>query len=389
MTFEFRADAVVQGNKPYPALAKWNAKPYTPQWRQFVEHWPYTVPNELLDYCNQHAYPYNINGSVVAYYIISIGWFDHDIDYFIMINRPAMAQIRAGTLTVLFYYHEGDNPAKIKQRLDALCEQHELPVTAYKFISANTAADALPGFAYFPSHELVYWARNHSVLPTAIHTNPRPYQFTVLNRTHKSWRATVMTDLHRNGVLDNSMWSYNTNLALGDNPLDNPIQVDVLDLHEDIDKFIANGPYTCDDLSVDQHNDHHLTVAKHFTDSYCNIVIETHFDADQSGGAFLTEKTFKCLKHGQPFVIVGARGSLQALRDLGYRTFDHCIDNSYDLIEDNTQRWQAVFAAIKKLQAQDMHAWFEQCREDLEHNQKLFVAPKTERLNILHDKLLH
>jgi hypothetical protein len=140
-------------------------------------------------------------------------------------------------------------------------------------------------------------------------------------------------------------------------------------------------------LSIDQHNDHHNTVYDHYTDSYCSIVLETHYDADSSRGAFLTEKTFKAIKHGHPFVIVGCAGSLQALRELGYRTFDHAIDNNYDTVSDNTQRWIKCRDSIAKLQQQDMHKWFDSCRDDIEHNQKLFNQRKFDRLNTLLNKL--
>jgi hypothetical protein len=152
---------------------------------------------------------------------------------------------------------------------------------------------------------------------------------------------------------------------------------------------MRKGPYVCDTLSSEQHNDHHLHVPEHYTQSYCHVVMETHFDADQSGGAFLTEKTFKPIKHGQPFVIIGAPGSLQALRDLGYRTFDHVIDNSYDLEPDNTLRWQKILATIQHIQAQDPEIWFSRCLDDIYHNQQHFLASKHSRLNSLYDKLLH
>jgi hypothetical protein len=115
--------------------------------------------------------------------------------------------------------------------------------------------------------------------------------------------------------------------------------------------------------------------------------LETHFDADQSGGAFLTEKTFKPIKHGQPFVIVGAPGSLAALRSLGYRTFDHSIDNRYDDETNNTQRWIKIKSAIAKIKSQDMHAWFNHCKDDVEHNQQLFCSSKKHRLNNLLERL--
>jgi hypothetical protein len=112
-------------------------------------------------------------------------------------------------------------------------------------------------------------------------------------------------------------------------------------------------------------------------------VIETLFDVDQSGGAFLTEKTYKCLKFGQPFVIAGAAGSLRALRDAGYRVFDGLIDNSYDTIVDNTQRWLAVKDTIAKIKSQHMHSWYLKCMPDLIHNQELYIQrtkPTLERL---------
>jgi hypothetical protein len=115
-------------------------------------------------------------------------------------------------------------------------------------------------------------------------------------------------------------------------------------------------------------------------------VLETHFDADGSGGAFLTEKTFKAIKHAQPFVIIGCAGSLATLRSLGYRTFDHVIDNSYDLEPNNTQRWLKVKHTLQQIQA-DPHGHFLRCWDDIEHNQQLFLANKSHRLNTLFTKL--
>ena len=386
--FKFAADSVLR-NKAYPALAEWQATPYTAEWREFRYHWPYTVPCELHEHCITHNFPCQtttINSADLdSFYTIGLGFFDFSIDYFSMIP-PAVFDKK---LTILFYYHEGDNPYRIKQRLDQLCQQHNLSTDCYRVVSGNTAADQIPGFVWFPDHELLYWHRNHQVPATAIHTSTRPYQFTALVRTHKWWRATVMSDLQRSGILNVSQWSYNTALALGDQPEDNPIEIDSLELTHDIEKFIKFGPYSCDQLSSDQHNDHHLHVPEHYSQSYCHIVIETHFDADQSGGAFLTEKTFKPIKHGQPFVIVGAPGSLQALRNLGYRTFDHAIDNSYDLEVNNTRRWQKLLQVIKKISQQNLHDWFNSCLDDVKHNQQLFLSSKYNRVNILYDKLLH
>jgi hypothetical protein len=385
--FKFATDAVVRG-KAYPALAEWQATPYTPEWRQFYYHWPYTVPCELHEHCMNHNFPHQLRSinhcdHSTWVYTIGLGFFDFSIDYFSLIPQSVFDK----KMILLFYYHEGDNPRRIKTRLDQLCVSHGLDVNCYRFVSGNTAANAVENFVWFPDHELLYWHRNRDVPASPIHCNTRSWKFTVLNRTHKWWRATVMADLQRCGILDVSQWSYNTDITVGDDPADNPIEIDVLGLRDSVEDFIKSGPYTCDDLTANQHNDHHLHVPAHYTDSYCHIVIETHFDADQSNGSFLTEKTFKPIKHGQPFVIVGGPGSLAALKKLGYRTFDHAIDNSYDSEPDNTRRWQMILKAIEEISCQNLDKWFEKCSDDIYHNQRLFLDSKHNRLNMLFNKL--
>ena len=378
----FVADSIIKG-RPYPALAQHQARPYTQAWREFGQHWPHTTPADLFAHMDDHGIKYSLSTDSGQYYTIGLGFFDFSIDYFALIQPGIMQGVRQGTVTVLFYYHEGDNPHNIKARLDALCVQHNLSVSCYRFVSGNTTADAIPGFAYFPDHELLFWRRNQNTLPAELHRRTRTYKFVALSRTHKWWRASVIADLQQSGMLTHSLWSYNTNLVLGDAPSDNPIeQLPGID----IPAFMRHGPYACDTLTTAQHNDHSLTVTEHYTDAYFNIVLETHFDADGSGGTFLTEKTFKPIKNGQPFVLVAPVGSLQCLRDLGYRTFDSVLDNTYDLETNNTQRWLKVKHTLEQIQA-NPHDYFLRCWDDIEHNQQLFLANKSQRLNTLFTKL--
>jgi hypothetical protein len=189
-----------------------------------------------------------------------------------------------------------------------------------------------------------------------------------------------MADLHRRSLLDHSLWSY---CETGSVDNDNPIEIDLLvGLRSAAEQFLNHAPYTADNLTNQQRNDHSQTESKYHTDSYCNIIVETHFDADQSHGVFLTEKTFKPIKHGQMFFIAGCAGSLQTLRDLGYKTFDHVLDNSYDLEINSTARWQKLLAAIQQAKPR-LPMLFEQCWSDIEHNQQLFLRQKTDRLNTL------
>ena len=385
MALNLVVDKTVRG-KIYPALARHQAEPYTQSWREFEQHWPCTVPFRPQEYCEHHGIKINILGPndvwpANAFYPIGLGFFNFEIDYFDLLPPRVFTELWHSHIRILFYYHEGDNPVRIKQRLDALVAQHQLPQHCYRFVSGNTAARDLEDFVYFADFELWYWHRNHASAPLAIHGEPREREFTALNRLHKSWRATVMADLLQHHVLDNSYWSYCETGQLVDQ--DNPIEIDTFsNLRTAAQRFLDSAPYVSDELAQSERNNPANVVAKYFTNSYCHIVLETHFDADQSGGAFLTEKTFKPIKHGQMFFVVGPAGSLQALRDLGYRTFDHVLDNRYDLETDNTQRWQRLCASIKQAQF-DLPQLCARAQADIEHNQQLFSSGKADRLNIL------
>ena len=388
MILNLVADRVVKG-RIYPALATHEARPYTQAWREFGQHYPYTVPVRLQEYCDHHNVKLGIFGidnafPSDAFYPIGLAFFNFDIDYIGLLPAKVTKLIKRQQLRILFYYHEGDNPVRIRQRLDHLVAVHQLPKRCYVFVSANSAADAVPGFVYFNDFELWYYQRNIGCSALPVHQHSREREFTVLNRLHKSWRATAMADLEQHNLLANSYWSYCESGALDQ---DNPIEIDSIDgLRDSTDYFLKNTPYISDTLDQAQRNNHSLLEPKYYTNSYCNIVMETHFDADQSGGTFLTEKTFKPIKHGQLFFIVGPAGSLQALRDLGYRTFDSVFDNVYDRITDNTQRWQRLRESIKQAQYR-LADRFDSAVADVKHNQQLFLSSKTQRLNTLIGKI--
>ena len=389
--FNFVVDQVTKG-RIYPALAQWQARPYTQAWREFGQHWPYTTPLRLQEYCDQHSMPirtFAVTDNVPAhtYYPVAMGFFDFGIDYLALMDPRVMCALRDQRIRLLLMYHEGDNPRNIKARLNQLCHDHELDTGCYVFVSANTAAAHIPGFVYFNDFELWYYQRNLNQSPLIIHDRPRSRDFTVLSRVHKSWRATVMADLYREHLLDRSYWSY---CQAGDpaDMSDCPIEVDQIPrLRWDRDRWLSGAPYLADALTDDERNNHAVTPAHYYQDAYCNIVLESQFDVDGSGGAFLTEKTFKPIKHGQMFVIAGGAGSLAALRELGYRTFDHVIDPGYDSESDATERWIRLRETIRAIHAQGLDRVFEACVDDIRHNQQLFMTSKISRLNTLSQQI--
>ena len=74
-------------------------------------------------------------------------------------------------------------------------------------------------------------------------------------------------------------------------------------------------------------------------DAFWHIVTETVFYYDK---LHLTEKIFKPIVSKQPFMLLAAPGNLAYLKSYGFKTFDSVIDETYDTIQDNDRRTEAV-----------------------------------------------
>jgi hypothetical protein len=84
----------------------------------------------------------------------------------------------------------------------------------------------------------------------------------------------------------------------------------------------------------------------------------------------LTEKTFKPIALGMPFIIVGTKGSLQYLRRYGFQTFGNLWDESYD-DDDDDIRIQKIAQLLVDLDQQSVHEkqkLFESAHNIIEHN---------------------
>ena len=89
----------------------------------------------------------------------------------------------------------------------------------------------------------------------------------------------------------------------------------------------------------------------------------------------LTEKSFKPIALGMPFVLSATAGSLAYLRSYGFKTFGDFWDESYDLETDDFVRAEKVAAVLKKLDdmsESDKQQLFQACWPIIEHNWNWF-----------------
>jgi len=106
--------------------------------------------------------------------------------------------------------------------------------------------------------------------------------------------------------------------------------------------------------------------------SFLHVVTETVVDR-----VHLTEKIFKPIVLNQPFVLVGGAGCLKYLQHYGFKTFSDWWDESYDDIQDTTQRMQAVADIVNWIGSLPI-SQLEELRAEmtsiLEYNYKWFYA---------------
>jgi hypothetical protein len=96
-------------------------------------------------------------------------------------------------------------------------------------------------------------------------------------------------------------------------------------------RLLARTPLRVDALTATGHTLAFAIDLRLYRDSKLSVVTETAYGSEIRR---ITEKTLKPLALGQPCVTIGHPHSLAIARDIGFDTFDDCLDNRYDRIED-------------------------------------------------------
>ncbi len=186
---------------------------------------------------------------------------------------------------------------------------------------------------------------------------PYTYDFISFNRIitdDRSYRIYFVSKLKELSLLDRGQVSFNVTDNLFDDWIDevtdtNTKLSDSSKLHikkhmADIDKLIIDSSkiYGSASASIPRTIDSWMN--PNFNkpvdiDSFWHVVAETVFYYNK---IHLTEKIFKPIVSKQPFMLLAAPGNLAYLKLYGFKTFDSIIDESYDLIQDNDLRTEAV-----------------------------------------------
>jgi hypothetical protein len=192
-------------------------------------------------------------------------------------------------------------------------------------------------------------------------TMVKPYKFLFLNGRARAHRRQL---LHRlESSLDQAIW---TNL---DNTHGEPIRL--LDPKYEFDFYKGNtlindAGFVKYKLFNNNWGEIYLN-SRPYTDSYFSLVTETVFDYPYS---FRTEKIWKPIAIGHPFIVVSNQGYYRDLHQLGFKTFGALIDESFDLISNNTNRLERIAQIVEDLCQQDLASFVEECYTICKYNQQ-------------------
>ena len=125
-------------------------------------------------------------------------------------------------------------------------------------------------------------------------------------------------------------------------------------------------PYYGHKMSISQ-----IVPLRIYNQTAYTLVAETNFSNHYS---FYTEKSVKPILARRLFVTLGGQYQLRNLRQLGFRTFGNVIDESYDSVEANVDRFKLAMDQVEYLAAQPQEEILAKIKPICEHNFNLMLS---------------
>ena len=309
-------------------------------------------------------------------------------------------QLNNGKKYIVFDNQTESFTAREVTRIYGIVEKAKIDPSIVYYITCSLDADTLHeavcekneidnpiNVVILPSFELVstngYVKANHNV-PYVI--GKRDKKFLCLNRVPHQHRICLLGLMHKKNLIDEGYYSYYDNRhTFFDDTIKYAVSQTPDIKYEIIDGLLGVKDKTPLRLTLDEHanNPNSLTEedAELFRNSYFSIISETYFFSgdwqNDLESKFFTEKTFNAMMMKHPFVLLSKPGSLQFLRDYGYKTFHPYIDESYDIIGNDQDRLIAIVNEIERLvnmSDDEFIQWQQNIAEIVEHNYNVLLS---------------
>lgn len=213
----------------------------------------------------------------------------------------------------------------------------------------------------------------------------KPYKFLFLNGRARPHRKYLYERFKRMNLLEHALWTmldskptvvrsftfteHGTNVMATASPLQHlPAQYEVDRYRQpEFGPIIPDNAFLKQELFHREWGEIYLEPAP-YVDTYFSLVTETI--CAESPYSFRTEKIAKPLAMGHPFIVVSNAGFYRDLHNMGFRTFGHVIDESFDSIEHHQDRVDRIAQIVADLCQQDLASFLEECYNVCKYNQQ-------------------
>jgi hypothetical protein len=212
----------------------------------------------------------------------------------------------------------------------------------------------------------------------------KPYKFLFLNGRARPHRKYLYERFRQQHILEHSLWtmlesrpsvSRSFRIQDGDvNLMATPSELQWLPTEYEVDQYqnatINPGPANRTLIKHELFNNTWGEIylrAEPYIDTYFSLVTET---VVEQPWPFRTEKIAKPLMMGHPFIVATSPGYYQDLHRLGFKTFGHVIDESFDTIPNHQDRMDRIITIVNDLCQQNLDSFLEECYTVCKYNQQ-------------------
>lgn len=303
---------------------------------------------------------------------ISNNWVLTQLSHY-AISEKVLSDVRAGqAYIVLAYHHEGDlggNPYFLRSLVNNLNVPKEQIFLLHGDYDVEKYKDE--PYTYVPLNCVIHWVQEFQRDKLIDYVPDK--LFTCYNRQTRPHRIVMLSLLNQYSLIERGIVSCGPGLLNDKKPLkdilENILQRSVT--YNDLQFFNAISNSSPDDLNLGIDNPATNMVEEHYRHSFVSVINET-----LTNSIFFTEKIYKPILIGHPFLLMGAPNQLAKLREqFGFKTFGQWWDESYDQIDDmhlRAKRIVDILVSLNSKTEQELIDIREEMKPTLKYNQNLY-----------------
>lgn len=219
-------------------------------------------------------------------------------------------------------------------------------------------------FNYYLNRSSRYFQRNlkQNHIFDIFNPDEKKYHFLSFNQYPHHHRVKIISEIYKNNIDDKFLISYNPKFydLLGSVKYDYENQLKDLGYWDDYLLFTSLSEKKVDfdtNFKISGYGFEDITP---YQKSVISLISDTIFFKRQG---FISEKIFKPIMYLQPFLVVGPPFYLKEIRNMGFKTFEGFIDESYDEELDDKIRLEKIIKEIIRISNVPIELLLEQLRE--------------------------